>query len=94
MREKDAATRRLPLERITQRRGIDGEQNDVGLPGAVFARAAGQLLRRGEVDETVLPVLRGTGIGASRPGIFPLVLAAQVEDEPAIERARLISSAW
>src|SRR4051812_28629310 len=82
MREERAASRRFPLEDIPQRRWVYRKKNDVGLPCTVLARAFGQLLGRGEVGKTVLPVLRGAGIGASRPGFIPLVLAAEMEDEP------------
>ena len=102
MWEEGATPGRLPAERLPERQRVYGEQDDVRLTRAMLARARRQLLSRGEVDEAILPVLRRAGVDASRPGFFPFVLAAHMEDEPGHRSARsdrdvrglLTSSAW
>src|SRR5687767_1084390 len=80
MREQRAAARRLPFERRAKAVGVDGEQHEAGLAGAVFGRALPNLRPAREMDEAVSLVLRGARVGAAAARRLPFLALADVID--------------
>ena len=58
MREQRAAAGFLPFQRATELRGINNQQHQIGLAGAVLGNAAAKLLRPRKMDEAICLVLR------------------------------------
>src|SRR5437762_2701667 len=51
MREQRAAARRLPLQLVAERIGVNRDQHEIALAGKPFCRGLGSLLGGGEMDE-------------------------------------------
>ena len=74
------AARGFPLQRRAEGFGVDGQQDQPILAGAVLGGRGLDLGGGGKVDETVGPVLGGARIAPAGLRFGPLVLAADMED--------------
>lgn len=71
MGEKRAAARGFPLQVWPQRVGVEGNEDEIGLPGEVLGRRFGGLLGSGEVDEAVALVVDRAAIRCDGAGGVP-----------------------
>lgn len=81
MRKELTASGGLPLQGFAQFRGIDGEQHQIGLTGAMLGGAFDDLCGGGEVDETIGRVLGGARVASAGLRILPFLAAAHMVDK-------------
>jgi len=71
MREEITAAGGLPFQRLTEDRGVNCDQKEIGLTSKMQSRSLDRLSGRGEMDVSVLEIDRGTLEKAGRPGLLP-----------------------
>ena len=80
MRETLTAPGCLPSEFRPESLGIDLDQQQIGLAGAMAPRALRHLGCRGKMQKTVRPVFRRSRIAVRPPGLVPVTPAREVID--------------
>ena len=86
MREKIAAARRLPFERVIETVGIDGDQNEIALPGKMLGCRFAHLRGSRKVDITISDIDRLAGKAPVRLRRAPGRVAADFENQVAHAR--------
>jgi len=86
MREKRATARRLPFERLTERRHLDRDQKQALSPRKMARGRFRRLSGGREMDEAVVEIDRGADVAAFGLGGDPFVFAHDLVNEAGIRR--------
>ena len=80
MRKLLTAARGFPTQRVGEIIGAKGNQQQIVNSAEVLGQRSGKLVRGGQVDKAVAPVVRRSVIYPGRYGISPFSLSADFEN--------------